>query len=93
MQALSPPASPKRDGSPSSSNSSHNDEDQTRCVFKYILFHINISLTYLTISKIILYISFYSPPPKKTGRFEFSQNNHYLSDDYSDDEEEHLHSK
>jgi len=30
MQALSPPASPKRDGSPSSSNSSHNDEDQTR---------------------------------------------------------------
>ncbi|XP_071568101.1 choline-phosphate cytidylyltransferase B isoform X1 [Temnothorax nylanderi] len=63
MQALSPPASPKRDSSPSSSNSSHNDEDQT------------------------------SPPPKKTGRFEFSQNNHYLSDDYSDDEEEHLHSK
>ncbi|XP_011159444.1 choline-phosphate cytidylyltransferase A isoform X1 [Solenopsis invicta] len=63
MQALSPPASPKRDGSPSSSNSSNNDEDQT------------------------------SPPPKKTGRFEFSQNNHYLSDDYSDDEEEHLHSK
>ncbi|EGI67150.1 Choline-phosphate cytidylyltransferase B [Acromyrmex echinatior] len=62
MQALSPPASPKRDGSPSSSNSSH-DEDQA------------------------------SPPPKKTGRFEFSQNNHYLSDDYSDDEEEHLHSK
>lgn len=33
MQALSPPASPKRDGSPSSSNSSHNDEDQTRCGF------------------------------------------------------------
>ncbi|KAG5322008.1 PCY1B cytidylyltransferase, partial [Acromyrmex heyeri] len=62
MQALSPPASPKRDGSPSSSNSSH-DEDQA------------------------------SPPPKKTGRFEFSQNNHYLSDDYSDDEEEHLNSK
>ncbi|KAG5327591.1 PCY1B cytidylyltransferase, partial [Pseudoatta argentina] len=62
MQALSPPASPKRDSSPSSSNSSH-DEDQA------------------------------SPPPKKTGRFEFSQNNHYLSDDYSDDEEEHLHSK
>ncbi|KAL0124489.1 hypothetical protein PUN28_006379 [Cardiocondyla obscurior] len=62
MQALSPPASPKRDGSPNSSSSSHNDEDQT------------------------------SPPPKKTGRFEFSQN-HYLSDDYSDDEEEHLHCK
>jgi len=33
MQALSPPASPKRDSSPSSSNSSHNDEDQTRCGF------------------------------------------------------------
>jgi len=32
MQALSPPASPKRDGSPSSSNSSH-DEDQARFVF------------------------------------------------------------
>ncbi|KAL6255989.1 hypothetical protein P5V15_013224 [Pogonomyrmex californicus] len=63
MQALSPPASPKRDGSPNSSNSSHNDEDQT------------------------------SPPPKKTGRYEFPQNNHYLSDDYSDDEEENLHSK
>lgn len=53
------------------------------------LIHIFISI----MSKIILYISFYSPPPKKTGRFEFSQNNHYLSDDYSDDEEEHLHSK
>ncbi|XP_076750395.1 choline-phosphate cytidylyltransferase A isoform X2 [Xylocopa sonorina] len=63
MQALSPPASPKRDGSPNGSNSSNNDEDQT------------------------------SPPPKKTGRFECSQSNYYLSDDYSDDEEEHLHSK
>lgn len=40
-----------------------------------------------------MYISFYSPPPKKTGRYEFSRNNHYLSDDYSDDEEENLHSK
>ncbi|XP_012281517.1 choline-phosphate cytidylyltransferase A isoform X2 [Orussus abietinus] len=57
MQALSPPASPKRDGSPNSSNGSHNDEDQT------------------------------SPPPKKTGRYEFPESNHYLSDDYSDDEE------
>jgi len=36
---------------------------------------------------------FCSPPPKKTGRYEFSQNNHYLSDDYSDDEEEHLRCK
>ncbi|XP_076638439.1 putative choline-phosphate cytidylyltransferase isoform X1 [Colletes latitarsis] len=63
MQALSPPASPKRDGSPNGSNSSNNDEDQI------------------------------SPPPKKTGRFEFSQNNYYLSDDYSDDEEENLQSK
>ncbi|CAK9814310.1 Choline-phosphate cytidylyltransferase B [Anthophora quadrimaculata] len=63
MQALSPPASPKRDGSPNGSNSSNNDEDQT------------------------------SPPPKKTGRFECSQSNYYLSDDYSDDEEENLHSK
>ncbi|XP_068987058.1 choline-phosphate cytidylyltransferase A-like isoform X1 [Bombus flavifrons] len=63
MQALSPPASPKRDGSPNGSNSSNNDEDQT------------------------------SPPPKKTGRFEYSQSNYYLSDDYSDDEEENLHSK
>lgn len=38
MQALSPPASPKRDGSPNSSNSSnssnsHNDEDPTRYNF------------------------------------------------------------
>ncbi|XP_058802780.1 choline-phosphate cytidylyltransferase A-like isoform X2 [Phymastichus coffea] len=58
MQALSPPASPKRDGSPnSSSNSSHHDEDHA------------------------------SPPPKKTGRYEFSHGNHYLSDDYSDDDE------
>ncbi|XP_076225752.1 putative choline-phosphate cytidylyltransferase isoform X1 [Nomia melanderi] len=63
MQALSPPASPKRDGSPNSSNSSNNDEDQT------------------------------SPPPKKTGRFEFSRSSYYLSDDYSDDEEENLRSK
>ncbi|XP_043258189.1 choline-phosphate cytidylyltransferase A-like isoform X1 [Colletes gigas] len=63
MQALSPPASPNRDGSPNGSNSSNNDEDQI------------------------------SPPPKKTGRFEFSQNNYYLSDDYSDDEEENLQSK
>ncbi|KZC06651.1 PREDICTED: choline-phosphate cytidylyltransferase A-like isoform X1 [Dufourea novaeangliae] len=63
MQALSPPASPKRDGSPNGSNISNNDEDQT------------------------------SPPPKKTGRFEFSQSNYYLSDDYSDDEEENLQSK
>ncbi|XP_017878849.1 choline-phosphate cytidylyltransferase A-like isoform X3 [Ceratina calcarata] len=63
MQALSPPASPKRDGSPNGSNTSNNDEDQT------------------------------SPPPKKTGRFECSQSNYYLSDDYSDDEEETLHSK
>ncbi|KAL2730482.1 choline-phosphate cytidylyltransferase A-like [Vespula maculifrons] len=63
MQALSPPASPKRDGSPNSSNSSNNDEDQT------------------------------SPPPKKTGRYEFSQSTQYLSDDYSDDEEENLQSK
>lgn len=37
MQALSPPASPKRDGSPNSSNSSHNDEDQTRYTFLNIL--------------------------------------------------------
>lgn len=29
MQALSPPASPKRDGSPNGSNTSNNDEDQT----------------------------------------------------------------
>ncbi|XP_076667150.1 choline-phosphate cytidylyltransferase A isoform X2 [Andrena cerasifolii] len=29
MQALSPPASPKRDGSPNGSNSSNNDEDHT----------------------------------------------------------------
>ncbi|XP_078038886.1 putative choline-phosphate cytidylyltransferase isoform X1 [Augochlora pura] len=63
MQALSPPASPKRDGSPNSSNSSNNEEDQT------------------------------SPPPKKTGRFEFSGNSYYLSDDYSDDEEEKSRSK
>ncbi|XP_008209684.1 choline-phosphate cytidylyltransferase A isoform X1 [Nasonia vitripennis] len=28
-----------------------------------------------------------SPPPKKAGRFEFSHGNHYLSDDYSDDDE------
>ncbi|XP_076289628.1 putative choline-phosphate cytidylyltransferase isoform X1 [Lasioglossum baleicum] len=63
MQALSPPASPKRDGSPNSSNSSNNEEDQT------------------------------SPPPKKTGRFEFSGDNYYLSDDYSDDEEANLQSK
>ncbi|XP_003707536.1 putative choline-phosphate cytidylyltransferase isoform X1 [Megachile rotundata] len=63
MQALSPPASPKRDGSPNGSNSSNNDEDQT------------------------------SPPPKKTGRYECSRSNYYLSDDYSDDEEENLHSK
>ncbi|XP_029055734.1 choline-phosphate cytidylyltransferase A-like isoform X1 [Osmia bicornis bicornis] len=63
MQALSPPASPKRDGSPNGSNSSNNDEDQT------------------------------SPPPQKTGRYECSRNNYYLSDDYSDDEEENLHSK
>ncbi|XP_076164583.1 putative choline-phosphate cytidylyltransferase isoform X2 [Ptiloglossa arizonensis] len=63
MQALSPPASPKRDGSPNGSNSSNNDEDQI------------------------------SPPPKKTGRFEFSRNNYYLSDDYSDDEVENLYSK
>ncbi|XP_076235591.1 choline-phosphate cytidylyltransferase A isoform X2 [Calliopsis andreniformis] len=62
MQALSPPASPKRDGSPNGSNSSNNDEDHT------------------------------SPPPKKTGRFEYSRSNYYLSDDYSDDEE-NLHSK
>lgn len=53
---------------------------------------LSMKHTYPTI-EIILYISFCSPPPKKTGRFEFSQNNHYLSDDYSDDEEEHLHSK
>lgn len=33
MQALSPPASPKRDGSPNSSSSSNNDEDQTRYIF------------------------------------------------------------
>lgn len=32
MQALSPPASPKRDGSPNGSNSSNNDEDQTRYI-------------------------------------------------------------
>ncbi|XP_015604085.1 choline-phosphate cytidylyltransferase A isoform X2 [Cephus cinctus] len=63
MQALSPPASPKRDGSPNSSNSSNHGEDQS------------------------------SPPPKKSGRFEFSPNSHYLSDDYSDDEEERQHSK
>ncbi|KAI4493510.1 hypothetical protein M0804_001686 [Polistes exclamans] len=63
MQALSPPASPKRDGSPNGSNSSNNDEDQT------------------------------SPPPKKTGRYELSQSTQYLSDDYSDDEEENLQSK
>lgn len=35
----------------------------------------------------------YSPPPKKTGRYEFSQSTQYLSDDYSDDEEENLQSK
>jgi len=52
-------------------------------IFNYIYIYFNLYI--LSIS--------YSPPPKKTGRFEFSQNNHYLSDDYSDDEEEHLHSK
>lgn len=41
-----------------------------------------------------IHLILYSPPPNKTGRYEFShQNNHYLSDDYSDDEEENLHSK
>lgn len=44
MQALSPPASPKRDGSPNSSTSSHNDEDQTRYIFEYILESSYISL-------------------------------------------------
>ncbi|XP_063973724.1 choline-phosphate cytidylyltransferase A-like [Diachasmimorpha longicaudata] len=63
MQALSPPASPKRAASPDGSCSSNNDDDHT------------------------------SPPPKKAGRYEFSQPSHYLSDDYSDDEESHLHSK
>ena len=86
MQALSPPASPKRDSSPSSSNSSH-DEDQARWDF-FGMGKIIPTLLNSYISSIS-----YSPPPKKTGRFEFSQNNHYLSDDYSDDEEEHLHSK
>uniref|UniRef100_A0A0C9QBM6 Dph1 protein n=1 Tax=Fopius arisanus TaxID=64838 RepID=A0A0C9QBM6_9HYME len=62
MQALSPPASPKRAGSPDGSCGS-NDDDHT------------------------------SPPPKKAGRYEFSQPSHYLSDDYSDDEESNLHSK
>ncbi|XP_014214917.1 choline-phosphate cytidylyltransferase A [Copidosoma floridanum] len=59
MQALSPPASPKRDGSPnsSSSNSHHHEDDNT------------------------------SPPPKKAGRYEFSHGNHYLSDDYSDEDD------
>lgn len=32
MQALSPPASPKRDGSPNGSNSSNNDDDHTRYI-------------------------------------------------------------
>ncbi|XP_014298044.1 choline-phosphate cytidylyltransferase A [Microplitis demolitor] len=64
MQALSPPASPKRAGSPNGSSSSNNDDDQV------------------------------SPPPKKTGRYDFPNNsNHYLSDDYSDDEEINSHSK
>ncbi|XP_034948239.1 choline-phosphate cytidylyltransferase A-like [Chelonus insularis] len=64
MQALSPPASPKRACSPNGSSGSNNDEDRV------------------------------SPPPKKSGRFEFDKNNHYLSDDYSDDDDEiNLHSK
>lgn len=63
MQALSPPASPKRDGSPNSSHSASNDEEQT------------------------------SPPPKKAGRFELPRHSHYLSEDYSDDEEEYRMSK
>lgn len=55
----------------------------------YLKVHIYI---YIPDSK--LFTSYISPPPNKTGRYEFShQNNHYLSDDYSDDEEENLHSK
>ena len=55
---------------------------------KYVIY-----LVLIQNSLINLYDLCWSPPPKKTGRFEYSQSNYYLSDDYSDDEEENLHSK
>lgn len=55
---------------------------------KYVIY-----LVLIQNSLINLYGLCCSPPPKKTGRFEYSQSNYYLSDDYSDDEEENLHSK
>ncbi|KAJ4428937.1 hypothetical protein ANN_25933 [Periplaneta americana] len=87
MQALSPPASPRRDGSPTSSNSNDHDES-VRENREFYLKQSALKETEI-------------PPPPKAGRYDFSPSssanakfsNSASPEDFSDDDDDERQSK